>query len=121
VQSAEVATIARELTERGLAGPQLSWQQTRDDIPTLWTDAQHLKALLRYARNETHAPYRMLLDLTAIDERMRTHRDGQPHSDFTLVYHLMPFERNEDLRVKVPLQGECPEIASVTDIFPNAN
>ncbi len=29
---------------------------------------------------------RMLYDLTAIDERGRTHRDGQPPSDFTVVY-----------------------------------
>ena len=40
----------------------------------------------------------MLYDLTAIDERVRTHRDGQPASDFTVVYHLLSFERNEDVR-----------------------
>ena len=45
----------------------------------------------------------MLYDLTAIDERMRVHREGQPASDFTVVYHLLSFSRNEYIRIKVPL------------------
>lgn len=38
----------------------------------------------------------MLFDLTVIDERLRQHREGQPPSDFTIVYHLLSFERNAD-------------------------
>ena len=49
----------------------------------------------------------MLYDLTAIDERMRTHREGQPASDFTVVYHLLSFERNEDVRLKVAACGDA--------------
>ena len=45
----------------------------------------------------------MLYDLTAIDERMRSRIGGQPASDFTVVYHLLSFERNEYVRVKMPL------------------
>ena len=47
----------------------------------------------------------MLYDLTAIDERMRIHPEGPPASDFTLVYHLLSFDRNEYVRIKVPLQA----------------
>ena len=50
----------------------------------------------------------MLCDLTAIDERERRHREGQPPSDFTVVYHLLSLERNADVRLKVALQGEKP-------------
>ncbi len=46
----------------------------------------------------------MLYDLTAIDERVRNHRQDQPESDFTVVYHLLSFDRNEDIRIKVPLK-----------------
>ena len=52
----------------------------------------------------------MLYDLTAIDERMRVHREGQPASDFTVVYHLLSFDRNEYIRIKVPLKREQPPI-----------
>jgi len=63
----------------------------------------------------------MLYDLTAIDERSRGHRIGQPPSDFTVVYHLLSFGRNKDIRVKVPLVGERPGIPSIVSIWPSAN
>ena len=59
--------------------------------------------ILRYLKLEAERPYRMLYDLTAIDERMRVHREGQPASDFTVVYHLLSFDRNADIRLKVAL------------------
>ncbi len=51
----------------------------------------------------------MLYDLTAIDERLRQNRAGQPQADFTVVYHLMSFERNADIRVKVRARRARPE------------
>jgi len=63
----------------------------------------------------------MLYDLTAIDERTRIHREGQPPSDFTVVYHLLSVERNEDIRVKVPLLGDRPAIPTITDLWPAAD
>ena len=99
----------------------LATQPTADGIPTLWTDAGHLHALLRYAKQEASPRYRMLLDLSAIDERLRTHREGQPPSDFTVVYHLMSLDANADLRIKVALSGDAPSIPSVTDLWANAN
>ena len=50
----------------------------------------------------------MLYDLTAIDERRRSNRLNQPESDFTIVYHLTSLDRNDDIRIKVPLKGEYP-------------
>ena len=46
---------------------------------------------------------------------------NQPESDFTVVYHLLSFERNEDIRIKVPLEAENPSLASVTDLWPSSN
>jgi NADH-quinone oxidoreductase subunit C/D len=63
----------------------------------------------------------MLYDLTAIDERGREHRGGQPEADFTAVYRLLSMGRNQDVRVKVPLQGEYPSLPSVIDLWPNAD
>jgi NADH-quinone oxidoreductase subunit C/D len=63
----------------------------------------------------------MLYDLTAIDERTRTKRDGQPASDFSVVYHLTSFERNQDIRIKVALKNEDINIPSITSIWESAN
>ncbi len=64
----------------------------------------------------------MLYDLTAIDERTRCLIvKNQPESDFTVVYHLLSFERNEYLRIKSALKGEFPSIPSITSVWPCAN
>lgn len=96
------------------------FQPTRDDVPTLWVAKDQARQVLGHLKKDVASPYKMLFDLTAIDERVRKHREGQPESDFTLVYHLLSVERNADVRIKVPLRdGES--IPSVTDIWPNAN
>src|SRR5262245_17159175 len=79
-------------------------QITVDDMPTLWASAAQAIALFSYVRRSITAPYCMLYDLTVIDERLRNHREGQPASDFTVVYHLLSIERNSFLRVKIALR-----------------
>jgi NADH-quinone oxidoreductase subunit C/D len=96
-------------------------QPTRGGIPTLWVSPRQAHDLLRYLKSKVARPYRMLYDLTAIDERVRTNRHDQPAADFTVVYHLLSFERNSDVRVKVALKGEYPTLPTVTDIWPAAN
>ena len=99
----------------------LARQATRDEVPTIWIEPQEITAVLRYLKQDASSPYPMLYDLTAIDERAREHRDGQPESDFTVVYHLLSFEANADIRLKVPLRGERPKIQSATGIWPAAD
>src|SRR5208337_5381816 len=45
----------------------------------------------------------------------------QPESAFTMVYHLLSFGRNEDIRVKVALPDDRTPVPSITDIWPYAN
>jgi NADH-quinone oxidoreductase subunit C/D len=99
----------------------LSEQSTHDGILTLWVDKQQASRVLRYLKNEVPQPYKMLYDLSAIDERDRTHRDGQPRSDFTVVYHLLSFDRNEYVRIKVPLTDNQLSLPSITSVWPAAN
>ena len=117
---ADDAAIVQDL--RTQFGPAiLAEQTTRDDFPTLWVTQDALKSVLRYVKEQVKQPYPLLYDLTAVDERVRADRPDQPDSDFTLVYYLMSFERNQDLRIKVPLKGEYPSAPSITDIWPAAN
>ena len=96
-------------------------QSARDGMPTFWVTKGNIHDLLHSLKTEVPQPYRMLYDLTAIDERARKHRTGEPASDFTVVYHLLSFERNEYVRVKVPLKNDDLVLDSATDIWPAAN
>jgi NADH-quinone oxidoreductase subunit C/D len=99
----------------------LAVQETADDIPTLWITSGRAKDVLGYLKLEAKEPYQMLYDLTAIDERERTHRYGQPASNFTVVYHLASLAQNADLRLKVPLTAQEPALPSITGLWANAN
>ncbi|HEY0974524.1 MAG TPA: NADH-quinone oxidoreductase subunit C/D [Solimonas sp.] len=102
-------------------------QPTLDGVPTLWVEAGRILEVLRYLKTGVPKPYRMLYDLTAVDERLRKHRAGLPAADFTVVYHLLSIERDlatrgrGDVRLKVALQGEFPHIPSCVPVFVNAN
>ncbi|MGE5351663.1 MAG: NADH-quinone oxidoreductase subunit C/D [Acidobacteriota bacterium] len=96
-------------------------QPTSDGVPALWVPKESIAEVLSYLKNEVSKPYKMLYDLMGIDERERKHREGQPISDFTVMYQLMSFERNSDLRLKIALKGEYPTAPSVTKVFRNAD
>ena len=99
----------------------LNTQETCDKIPTVWVARDQAHSVLRHLKTEVEKPYRMLYDLTAIDERGRVHRQNQPPGEFSVVYHLLSFERNRDMRLKVPLRGEYPSMPTITDIWSAAN
>jgi NADH-quinone oxidoreductase subunit C/D len=96
-------------------------QSVRDDIPTFWVAKNNIHETIRSLRYTVPSPYTMLFDLSAIDERGRTHRDDQPPSDFSVVYHLYSYERNSYVRLKVALNDGQPVLPTITDIFPAAN
>lgn len=112
--------ILREV-ENKFGAAIIAQQSTRDEVPTLWASQDRVRDILRYLKSEADRPYPMLYDLTAIDERVRANRDGQPPAEFTLVYHLLSFERNQDVRIKVALKGEFPSTRTISDIWPSAN
>ena len=96
-------------------------QPVRDNILTIWVNADQIIETLKFVKNDIPDPFRMLYDLTAIDERQRRKSDDQPQSDFTVLYHLLSFERNQDLRIKVALEGDSPQLPSITNVWPAAN
>jgi NADH-quinone oxidoreductase subunit C/D len=114
------STLPKELRDR-FRDISFTPQETADGVLTLWANASVIHDVLRYLKTQIARPYPMLYDLTAIDERARTHRNGQPRCDFTIVYQLYSFDRNDYIRIKAPLTGEHPSIRSATDIWPAAN
>ncbi len=116
----EQPAILRDLAAR-LGVEAVRPRPTRDGVPTCWVPAGALLDALRHLKHEVDRPYRLLYDLTAIDERLRTHRAGEPPADFSVVYLLYSFDRNEYVRVKVALQGEHPSLPSAVPVWPMAN
>jgi NADH-quinone oxidoreductase subunit C/D len=113
-------TAWTELEQR--FGPEIFIRQaTYDGIPTFWIPKERLREVLNFLKQDIERPFAMLFDLTAMDERLRQHRQGLPESDFTVVYHLLSYGRNEDIRLKVALSGDKPSIPSIAALWPNAN
>ncbi len=96
-------------------------QTTQDRIPTLWIAKEQIIDVLSFLKNDVDEPYRMLYDLTAIDERSRAGHNSQPASDLTVVYHLLSFARNADIRIKAALQDGDASLPTITKIWPAAN
>jgi NADH-quinone oxidoreductase subunit C/D len=95
-------------------------QKTVDGIPTLWIQAELLHPVLTFLK--PHFP--MLYDLFGIDERLREHREDQPESDFTVVYHLLSLAQNLDIRIKLAAQTSAVAeyaVPSITPLWANAN
>lgn len=96
-------------------------QPTADGIPSFWVAKANLRSVLGFLKNEAQPGYAMLFDLTAMDERQRLHRQGLPESAFTVIYHLLSFDRNEDIRLKVALSEDADSLPSISDLWPSAN
>lgn len=114
-------TIESELQDR-FGSAVLGVQPTRDGIPTIWVSAESIRSVLAFLKSGVAEPFPLLYDLFAIDERVRMDRAHHPlAADYTMVYHLVSFDRNADVRVKVALSGESPSADSVTTVWPSAN
>jgi NADH-quinone oxidoreductase subunit C/D len=110
-----IAELYRRFGNNGLV-----FQPTVDRLPTIWVVRDQLINVLQFLRNAPK-PFVMLYDLSAVDERMRTHRKGLPDSDFTVFYHLLSIERNSDIRIKVALHAHDLNVPTATSIWPNAS
>jgi NADH-quinone oxidoreductase subunit C/D len=93
----------------------------RDGIETVWVPREQVREKLNQLKSGIDRPYRMLYDLTAIDERDRVNRGGEPDAAFTVIYHLYSFERNEYIRVKTPLAEGGITLDTITGLWPSAN
>jgi len=116
----QISPLISQVTD-ALSGHILSVQSTVDGIPTFWVNRAQIRAALKFLRDDSKPRFEMLLDVTGIDERVRVHREGQPTSEFTVVYHLTSFSGHCDVRVKVPLMDADLKLPTAVDLWPSAN
>lgn len=110
-------SIARALKEK--FGDAVLQTTHTSDMLTFHLAENRIKDVLRFLKAEASPKFPRLEDLTAIDESARRNRKDSP--DYTLVYHLLSFEKPGYLRLKVPLWGQEPVTETITDIWPSAN
>jgi len=81
---------------------------------TVTLKREGLLPVCTFLRDDPECAFRFLVDVTAVDYKDEASR-------FVVVYHLLSQERNSRIRLKVPLEGDPPEIETVTAIWPTAN
>ncbi|MCX5894125.1 MAG: NADH-quinone oxidoreductase subunit NuoB, partial [Deltaproteobacteria bacterium] len=109
--------LARTLTE-GFGDAVVQAEHTSDML-TFQVAPARVKDVLQFLKTDSYPKFLRLDDLTAVDESARREREQYP--DFTLNYQLLSFESASRVRLKVPLSGPQPAIATITDIWPSAD
>jgi NADH-quinone oxidoreductase subunit C/D len=114
------SSLSDDLNRR-FAGDIIGDSVSNEGMLNVWVDRESVPRILNYLKNDLERPYGMLYDLTAVDERLRTNRADEPEGDFTVVYHLLSVERDEDIRIKTSLSDDSASAPSVTKIWPAAD
>ena len=81
---------------------------------TIWLDRTCLREACVMLKNDPRLQYTALADITAVDWYPREPR-------FEVVYHLFSIPNKKHVRLKVRLQGDDPNVDSLTSIWPGAN
>ncbi|MDQ6470192.1 MULTISPECIES: NADH-quinone oxidoreductase subunit C [unclassified Flavobacterium] len=92
-----------------------NFQQERD-IFSIETTADKITALILFLKNDADLQFNFLTDLCGIH-----YPDNELDRQFAVVYHMHNWIENKRIRIKVYLDGEKPEIKTVSNIFLSAN
>ena len=86
------------------------------DLFSFEVEADKITAVVLFLKNEPQLNYHFLTDLCGVH-----YPDNETESQFAVVYHLHNWIESRRIKVKAFINGETPEIKSLTTIFPGAN
>jgi len=112
--------VIAELSEH-LGGGPIRILDSADGIATCQVPAGQITRALSFLSTSIPQPYSLLYDLWAVDERLVRHTNGRTGCDFSLTYHLLSLDRNEDVRLRVPLTLDNLRVPSIVSLWPSAN
>ncbi|MRX66374.1 NADH dehydrogenase subunit C [Flavobacterium resistens] len=92
-----------------------NFQQERD-IFSIETSADKITALILFLKNDADLQFNFLTDLCGIH-----YPDNELDRQFAVVYHMHNWIENKRIRIKVYLDGEKPEIKTISNIFLSSN
>ncbi|OXA92704.1 NADH-quinone oxidoreductase subunit C [Flavobacterium hercynium] len=110
----ENTQIQDKLTET-FSSSVFNFQEERD-IFSVETSADKITALILFLKNDADLRFHFLTDLCGVH-----YPDNEIDRQFAIVYHLHNWYENKRIRIKVYLNGEKPEIKSISNIFLSSN
>lgn len=90
--------------------------QLERDIFSIETTADKITALILFLKNDSDLRFHFLTDLCGIH-----YPDNEADRQFAIVYHMHNWYENKRIKIKVYLNGEKPEIKSISNIFLSSN
>ena len=82
------------------------------DIFSLEVSADKITAVILFLKNDSSLQFHFLTDLCGIH-----YPDNELERQFAVVYHLHNWYENKRIKLKVFLNGENPEIKTMTNVF----
>lgn len=92
-----------------------NFQQERD-IFSFEINADQNKAIILLLKNDPELRFHFLTDLCGIH-----YPDSDVEEQFAVVYHLHNWYENKRIKIKAFLNGEKPEIKTISNIFLSSN
>jgi NADH-quinone oxidoreductase subunit C len=114
-------TDIEQLKEHPALALLLNWRQEAvqqvkydHDEMTIWVDRGSLREACAVLRDDAGTKYNFLSDITCVDWY-----PSEPR--FEVVYSLLSMPRKDRLRLKVKLNGDDPNLSSLTSLWPAAD
>lgn len=87
-----------------------------NDIFSFEVTSDKISPVILFLKNDESLRFHFLTDLCGIH-----YPEAESDSQFAIVYHLHNWYENKRIKIKVYLNGENPEIKSISNIFLCAN
>ena len=87
---------------------------------TVTVKSERIVEVCTFLRDDPDLKYDQLTFVSAVDNLARNGQSADGHR-FEAVYQLHSLTHRRRLRLKAPLQGDAPRIASVVPVWPAAN
>ncbi|MEN9907272.1 MAG: hypothetical protein RLZZ540_413 [Bacteroidota bacterium] len=108
-------TAIQEKLVENFAGDAFNFQQERD-IFSFEINANKNTAIILFLKNDPDLRFHFLTDLCGIH-----YPDNPVEKQFAVVYHLHNWYENKRIRIKTFINGENPEIKTLSNIFLSSN
>jgi NADH-quinone oxidoreductase subunit C len=110
----ESITIQDKLTET--FGESVFHFNQEKDIFSFEVTADIITAVVLFLKNDPSLQFHFLTDLCGVH-----YPENEIERQFTVVYHLHNWYENKRIKIKVFINGEKPQVKSLTNIFPSSN
>ena len=108
-------TAIQEKLAENFAGDAFNFQLERD-IFSFEINANKNTAIILFLKNDPDLRFHFLTDLCGIH-----YPDNPVEKQFAVVYHMHNWYENKRVRIKAFINGENPEIKTISNIFLSSN